>query len=93
MPEHTDLLTEEEIATLNQARDILDALQKRAWSLGWDRQFAQDRDRPHAVSIGIVYGVASSAADAIFDVLNSIDSRVHPIAEDLLHNRKPEAVA
>lgn len=93
MTDDTVVLTDDEIATLNQARDILAAMQNRLWSIGWKQEFDPGHERPHAVSCGIVYGTAMAAADLIFDVLNQLDSRVQELPDDQLHNRKPEAVA
>lgn len=77
-----EYITQEELVTLNEARDALTAISKRLWP---------GRSTLDAVD-GMIYALAATAQDAIFTVLNWTNAYGHQdIPDDVMHNRKVTA--
>ncbi len=82
------LITADEVATLNAARTILEAVEKRA------NTFDTPREPWQYHSCGRLAEAADTAESVIFGVLNYANaSKLAPLTDDELHNREPAPVA
>lgn len=83
-----ELLTLDDIVTLNRARTILAVMEKDVRDLGVRALVGGYGVRPDALDCGVVAATAEAAAFALFQVLNALNAyRVQPLADDVLHNR------
>lgn len=86
------MLTSKQIKRLNQARDILDALEETAAQ--YDRSSGTSSETWEIFTRGRLAELADTAADAIFDVLNHGNaSQLIPMTEEQLFNRKEEVTS
>lgn len=86
------ILSGEEIAKLNEARDILKEFGERCSKASWNTPTGYAMGTASAADYGRVHALTAIAEDAIFTVLNWTNShRVLAIPDEQLHNRKREA--
>lgn len=88
------VLTDEDVATLNETRKILEAIEKRALELGnaivgrhvEERSTWLSLGTPTPISCGRVAEAADDAETALFNVLNLASShRVTPLTDAQIH--------
>ena len=83
-----ELLTDEQIATLNEARTILKEYGARASRASWTAPTNPGFAQPTDADYGRIDALAAAADDGIFTLLNWTHSyHVRPLTEEQLHNR------
>lgn len=86
-----EILTDDEVATLNEARSILHAFGNRCRAASWNAP-ALVAGIANPADLGRVHGMADAAEHAIFMALNSTSSYdVRKLDEAQLHNHKVAA--
>jgi rubrerythrin len=84
-----EILSDDDVALLNEARTLLKALGTRASRASWDAPSRPDGAVATGADYGRVHALADSAEDAIFTVLNWTNSHhVRSLNEQQLHNRQ-----
>lgn len=83
------MLTKAQIGALNDARDVLAAIEKECGSLRWEER-ENSRD-PDGFDYGRLAEAADNAAGAVFNVLNVARAYCGvEITEEQMHNRVQE---
>lgn len=92
-PIRAELISADHIARLNEARTILEWIKEASRQAAWavERAPRTDYMAADAYDYGQVTALASSSADGIFDLLNTINAHgVQRLTAAQLHNQRAD---